>query len=773
MLNTFYFACRALWRDWRAGQWLIIFTALVLAITALTSVHFYIDRLLSGIDQQGAKILGGDLVVSSNKPILPEWKEKAKQLHLRIAEVWSFPTVANREAYLHLVNLQAVSETYPLYSEASFSLQPKTIAIEPRLLPLLQTKINDVIKIGAADFQIKNLLTADMDSLNTSWNIAPRVMVRLRDLSATKTVVPGSRVDYRLLLAGDPKSIERFKQWITPQLQPAQRVIDLKNQQYGPRIFIERAEQYVQLILLVCLLMSGVAIALGIRQYIQRHFNDVAMWRCLGAKQSDIIAIFCWQLLCIAGLAGALAVSLGFISQFIFAHIFYQYWQFTLPTASMQPVLIGFGFSILLLFAFAFPVIETLARTSPLYIWRDVVAFGAWRNNFYMLGAIFFIFVAFEWVMHFSQLATYFLAGIIVSVVLLYQISLIILCVVRKLIVFTNGTIRQGFNQLLHHQKSISLQFVAFNLIVIALLVASDIRHYLIIDWQKTLPPSTPNYFAFNIAAADLPNVKNFLIDHRVQIDGIYPMIMGRLILMNGKPILSAIPLTGKNHNALHRDLNLSWMEQFPSDNKVVVGPNWDTIKQPLAVSVEKFLADALQLHLGDELTFQISERKVTVTVANMRTVAWSSFHPNFYFIFKPGILRDLPTTYITSFHLAPEQSLLINQLIQQFPNITVIDVANLLAEIRGLIDKIVYGIQYLFLFALGAGALIFLTSLRASMDERRRTYRLLRVLGASKRYIRKSLLVEFITLAVLIAFSSVVLAKLIAYFLQIKIFGV
>ncbi len=259
-----------------------------------------------------------------------------------------------------------------------------------------------------------------------------------------------------------------------------------------------------------------------------------------------------------------------------------------------------------------------------------------------------------------------------------------------------------------------------------------------------------------------------------MSVEGIYPMIRGRLIALNGKSILEAVPKSESNNNALHRELNLSWMLQPPSDNKIVTGADFTSHDIGKAVvSVEKKLADDLQLQLGNTLTFQVGEQKLSAVITNLRTVDWSSFHPNFFMIFPPGLLDQLPTTYITSFHLAINQTVLLNQLVQLFPNVTVIDVADLLTQMQDLVGKVTLAVQYLFLFTLGAGILIFMTSLQASMDERHLTYNLLHVLGASKKYIRKSLIVEFSCLFVLIAMSAILFSYLIVYVLEHRVFNI
>jgi len=775
---------RLLWREWRSGEWLVVFIALLLAVTAITALHFYVDRLMRGLDQQSATILGGNLVVSSATPIADTWKQKAKSLNLRTAEMWVYPSMASVNDKLQLVNLQAVSEHYPLLnhchperSEGSCTDQDaypssQTVWVEPRLLPLLSIKINDAITIGSANFVIKKLLTGELAAPNTGWMIAPRVLMRLSDVPATRTVLPGSRVDYRLLLAGDDNQIQQFRSFVTPQLQPGQRLLDIHDQQFVLRNILGRADDYLQLVLLVCLMMSGVAIALSIQQYLRRHYSHVALWRCLGAREKQITQIFVWQLMVMAFLSGVIGIALGFGMQAVLANLFVAYLHFDLPAAGIEPIALGFVISTLLLFAFAYPVVSVLPRTSPLYLWRNEIVASDSRRYVYFIGLLAMSFVLVYWMMNFSLLTLYFIDILIISVCVLYLLSLFLLKMIRDGLSHTSGTVRRGLSQLVQHPHSVGIQFVGFTLIITLLMVLGSVRTDIISRWNSSLPQTTPNYFAINIAPDEVNQLQQVFQQQHVPIEGVYPMARGRLIALNGKPIMEAVPEAARGHNALHRELNLSWMWQYPSDNKIMSGATWgEQDKGKAWVSAENSLKDDLHLRLGDQLTFQIGDQTVSAVIVNFRSVDWASFHPNFYMIFPPGLFDHFPATYITSFHLATTQTNLLNQLVQQFPNITIIDVADLLKQVQDIVGKISSAIQYLFLFALGAGILIFTTSLQASLDERQQTYYLLRVLGASKRYIHKSILVEFGCLALIIALVSFVLAKSITFLLLHYVF--
>ncbi len=773
MLKTSRLATKLLWREWRKGEWFVIFFSLLLSVAAITALHFYTDRLTRAFDQEGANFIGGNLVITSSTAIPDKWLQKITELKLKNATVWSYPSmitaIMNGQQQMQLVTVQAVSEHFPLLTPQQRPAR-HTVWIDPRLQTTF--KINDTLVIGVENFVVAKILSTDMDALNTSLVIAPRVMMRVEDIPATKTVIAGSRVDYRLLMAGNTTDIQQFQQWVTPQLKSNQKIIDPRNQQLRIHSILERAENYTLLILLVCLLMSGVAIALSVHHYLKHHYAQAALWRCLGAKEKQIVAILIWQLLLVAVLAGGIGVAMGYGVHLLFVNLFKDVLPLTLPAASSTPVFMGFGISLFLLFSFAYPVIYQLPRTSPLYLWREQTPVYGMRGNLFFIAALssvcLFIFIFTD----FSLLTLFFIATLFICVGLLYACSLLLLRGLRLLTPHTQGAIRRGLSQLMHYPDSVSLQFIGFTLILFALLTLALVRIQIINDWQQNLPQQTPNYFVINIAPEDKTRFNQFLQQQHITHKNMYPIVRGRLTALNQKSILTAVPESARNNNALHRELNLSWMWQFPEDNKIVSGRAWNKTDENKAfVSVEKSLADDLGLRLGDTLAFQLADKQFSAEIISVRTLNWLSFRPNFYMLFPPGFLDNLPMTYMTSFYLSPQQTVLLKQLSTAFPNITIIDVAEMLKQITYLMTKISLAMQYLFLFALGIGVLIFIASLQASLAERRETYYLLHMLGAGKKYIYKSIGVEFMVLAIFIVGMSWLLAQSVTFLLIEKIF--
>src|SRR5690606_38895658 len=222
------------------------------------------------------------------------------------------------------------------------------------------------------------------------------------------------------------------------------------------------------------------------------------------------------------------------------------------------------------------------------------------------------------------------------------------------------------------------------------------------------------------------------------------------------------------------REFNLSWAEHMQQDNKLVAGEWWKAGDHgtPL-MSLEKGLAEALELKLGDRLTYDIAGSRITFTITSLREVEWDTMRANFFAVVPPGVLEQFSASYITSFHLPLGGEELLNQLIREFPNLTVIDVAALMEQVRGIMNKMSYAVEYVFAFSLLAGMAVLYAALVATREERMCEATLLRVLGASRQQVSAALLAEFLCIGILAAIVAIVAANTLAWYISTQLLAI
>lgn len=332
---------------------------------------------------------------------------------------------------------------------------------------------------------------------------------------------------------------------------------------------------------------------------------------------------------------------------------------------------------------------------------------------------------------------------------------------------------RFGVSHLERHRRQSLIQILAFGMTMTVMLSILLVRTDLLTAWQMQLPADAPNHFLVNIQPDEAKPIADFFAAQGLRRETLYPMVRGRLIAKNGTPIREAVPEMARDDNALRRELNLSWGTERPADNKILQGRWW----QPgdagrKLISVESLLAERFGFRLGDRLSFQIGDQTVEAEIASLRKVQWDSFHPNFYVMFSPGVIEHYPSAWITSLYLAPERKRVLNDLVRAFPTVTVIEVDQLMAEVKTILDQITAAVEFLLGFVLLAGFAVLAACLQATMDERLFEAVVLRTLGASRRFLRAALSTEFLSLGLLAGLLAAVASEGIAWGLYTQVFS-
>jgi putative ABC transport system permease protein len=313
-----------------------------------------------------------------------------------------------------------------------------------------------------------------------------------------------------------------------------------------------------------------------------------------------------------------------------------------------------------------------------------------------------------------------------------------------------------------------TLQLAAFGLGLTVLLVLAIVRGDLLDTWQHSLPPDTPDHFLINIQPHEVPALQRLLDDQGVRHAGVFPMIRGRLVAINGHAVEPDSYESRRARRLAAREFNLSYAAELQADNRIVAGRWWKPDGRGL--SVEQGLAGELGIRLGDRLRFLVAGDTVEAPVTSLRSVRWDSFNVNFFVIGAPALMRDLPATYISSFHLG-ERPALLRTLAEDFPGISVLDVRALLEQVRRVISRGADAVEAVFAFTLLAALVLMLAAMQTQRAQRAREIGLLRTLGAGRRQLLSASAVEFVGLGLLAGLLGAIMASLIGWQLAGQIF--
>jgi putative ABC transport system permease protein len=750
-------------RDWRAGELRFLLVALIVAVASLSSVGFFVDRMRAGLNRDAHQLLGGDLVVNADQPIPDAWRAQAKQRGLQIAETVAFPSMAiageGDNAQSELASIKAVTPGYPLRGSVKLAgpdgtdVETRdipargTVWVDANLLGGLNLHTGDTLKLGDARLRIANVISIEPDRGAAFMNFAPRVMLGMEDLAATNLIQDGSRVTYRLLVAGEPKPVADFQKWLKATVERDDvrgvRLESLESGRPEMRATLDRAEQFLSLVGLLSAMLAAVAVAMAARRFVQRHIDACAMLRCLGMTQNQVTLLYLAEFLLIGVAGSALGAAAGFAAHFVLIEWLGRLVTNSLPPPSWVPAAQAMATGLLLLVGFALPPVLQL-RNVPhnRVIRREQDAPQPVTLATYALGLTAFIGLLL-WQAGNPKL------GLLTAGGFLGGIAVFALCgwLAVKALKLTRGGIdhppwRFAITALQRRTSATVVQVVALALGLMALLLLTVVRGDLVSAWRKSTPPDAPNHFVINIQPDQRQEIERKLRDAGIAQPLLYPMIRGRLVAVNGKPVTLDSYADDRARRLVDREFNLSTMRDMPPQNQIVAGRWYDDTKPE--ASVEEGLAKTLNLHLGDRLRFDIAGQQVEAPITSLRKLEWGSMRVNFFVIINPAAMKDMSQTWITTFHLPKDKSAFANALTRDYPNLTVVDVGSIIKQLQDVLDQVVAAVEFLFLFTLASGVLVLYAALVGSQDERIRESSLLRALGATKRQLSQSQRIEF-----------------------------
>jgi len=758
LLRLFSLAVRQLLRDARAGELRVLFFALLVAVAASTAIGYFGARLNGAMVLRATEFLGADLVLEGSSPARDEQLRVGRELGLQHARVVEFSSVIATDNGIQLSSIKAADDAYPLRGELKSTAQPYAEEqpgggpkpgeawVESRLLTALDLKVGDEIDVGSKTVNIGRILTYEPDRTGNLYSFTPRVLINLQDLQATGIVQPGSRVNFRELWRGEPSALQAYRDVIQPGLDANQRLLDGRdgNQQIGGAL--GKAERYLNMASLVAVLLSGVAVALSATRFANRRFDASALLRCLGLSRRETLWLFTLQLAVLGLLACVAGALLGWLAQMGLFALLHDLLPSNVPAGGLMPAIAGMGTGLVALAGFALPPLAALGRVPPLRVLRrDMLPVPA--STWTVYGAALFALGLIMWRMSLDLVLTFaLLGGGVVAALVLGGLLLLGLQSLRRLLAGASLPWRLGLGQLLRHPLAAAGQALAFGLILLSMALIALLRGELLDTWQNQLPKDAPNYFALNILPADKDTFGTRLHELQAQAAPLYPVVPGRLISINGEAVQDIVSKDSSGDRAIQRDLSLTWAADLPAGNEVTAGTWWT--QQPAegipGVSVEAKVAESLKLKLGDHLVFTVAGVNREARVTSLRSINWDNFQPNFFMIFQPGTLQDLPATYLTSFYLAPGHDKEIIELSRSFPAVTLLPIEALLGQLRSILAQVTIAVEYVLLFVLAAGMAVLFSGLQSTLDERIRQGALLRALGAERQLLIKVRRIEF-----------------------------
>ena len=795
--RSFQLGWRNLWRDFRSGELNLLIISVVLAVAALTAVGFFSDRLQAGLWRDARQLLGGDAVVVSDKPTPANFQQKAQALGLKTNATLSFPSMARADdakgGETKLVALKAVSEGYPLRGQMSLLNlqgsdaikpdlsksypakptrevpQPGQAWVDPALLEVLNLQMGDALWLGDKSFQIAALIEREPDRGAGFMNFAPRVMIHQSDVMATGLIQPASRLSYRMAVAGEASqaNVQQFLKWARDEVaKPEVRGIQVESMESGRpemRQTLDRAEKFLNLVALLAALLCAVAVALAARTFASKHLDGCALLRVLGQSQKTLSVAYAFEFITAGWVASLLGVIMGYGIHHAFIWLLAGLVDVQLPPSSGEPALLGMGMGLTLLLAFGLPPVLQLAKVPAMrVIRRDMGGLQAASVGVLLTGLLGFA-GALMWASRDVKLGLMTVGGFAVATLLFAGATWLALKVLRKWVPSdtTPRWLLLATRQVMARPVYAVVQVSALSVGLLALVLLVLLRTDLISSWRKATPVNAPDRFVINVQPDQTQAFQDKLRQVGVKDYDWYPMIRGRLVAVNGREVSPQDYTDERAKRLVDREFNLSARATQPEHNAVVKG-QWQEGEKD-AVSVEVGIAKTLGLNMGDRLRFDVGGVISEGRISSLRKVDWGSMRANFFVIYPVDNLPDVPLSYMAAFK-TPDVPAFERNLLQQFPNVTSVDLRASLTQVQKVLDQVIRAVEFLFAFTLMAGLLVLTAAVTSTREERKREFAIMRALGATGRLLSQVQTAELMGVGLMAGFLASLVAELVGW---------
>ena len=780
-------ALRLLWRDWKSGRLGLIAASLVLAVGVVAAVALVADRVQSGLSREVSSFLAADLRLRDGREIDQKYFEEAEKQGLATAQVAQFSSMVFFGDNNHLASVKAVEEGYPLrgkltlaaeafttdtstWEEVTRAPKPGEVWVEERLLPMLGMEVGNLLEVGETALRITKVLIHEPDRGSGFSVIGARVMMNHQDLDATGVILPGSRVRYSLLLAGDSNSINSYRIWADNVKDEQLRVQTPEGSEQRLNETLDRGRSFLLLAGTVGLLLAAVALALSSNRYAERHKDQVALMKSWGLSSGRIRSLLLQQLCALGVISSLVGMALGWGVHLLLMFAISELLPQGLPAPGLAPLITAMVTGFLCLVGFALPALWHLPSIAPLRVLRRDIPVSALGVGARVLIGVVLLLVILLWYSRSLVIAVLFMVGAASVALVLGGLIYLVLLLVRKIAGPAGSIWRLAIGNLWRRRWSTSLQSIAFSFTIMLLFVMIAMRTSLLEDWKTQLPEDAPNHFLVNMMSWEVDPIKSLLVESELEDAGWYPMVRGRLVSQNGE-LLTRERM--REVDGLDREVNLTWATELPEANDIVAGEWWgENTANSMQFSLEEEVAGELGVELGDRFRFNVGGREFDAELTSLRAVDWDSMRPNFYIIFPQGVLEEYSPNWITSTYLERKNKLFINSLLEAHPTVLVVALDEIIGRIRIVIDRVSLGLEMMLLMILACGVLVLFAAIASSFDERIQESAILRTLGSSRKTILGALGVEFLFMGFIAGFVSALGAQIAVFALQVQVFN-
>jgi putative ABC transport system permease protein len=786
------------WRDSRSSRkrLLIFMSSIIMGIAALMAISSFGVNLQLGLERQAKTLLGADLVVRSRQPLSDEAEKFIHTLGGETAREISFSSMVffPKNGATRLAQIRATDGKFPFYGElettppltATGFMDGPIALVEDGLMLQYDVQNGDVIKIGAFEYSIGGRLKKVPGETTAAGIIGARVYIPIAYLGRTRLFQKGSAATYKVYFKLPPQptaeQIVKDHQSEFLKLHLDTETVEERKANLGRSL--ENAYDFLNLVGFISLLLGSIGVASAIHVYVKQKISTIAVMRCLGAREKQTISIYLIQTFSL-GLVGAVCgILLGLGIQYLLPHVLGDFLPMSVPfliswKSLVKAVGVGLGVSVL----FSLLPLLAIRKVSPLLAIRASYEIQRTLRDplrWFLYGLILAGVGAFA-VTHTRRWfhGIFFTGGLLIALGLLAGVARLLMWLTKR---FLRGSFpyvwRQGLANLYrpHNQTLVLMLSLGLGTFLMSTLY---LVHSVLMNQVFLMGRGhQPNLILFDIQPDQKEEVGDLVRSNKLPILQETPVVTMRLSSIRGRAVSEILkdPKNSIQESWLQREYRSTYRDTLIDTEKLVLGKwqarvNGDT--EPILVSLEEGIAKRLKVGIGDQLVFDVQGLPLATTVGSLRKVEWERVQPNFFVVFPAGVLESAPQFLVMVLRVNDnaESARLQRAVVQQFPNVSAIDLSLIVTMIDGILDRVSFVIRFMALFSIFTGLLVLAGAVIAGKYQRMKESVLLRTLGASRAQIRDILMIEYLFLGEFAALTGMLLALLASWALARFVF--
>ena len=757
-------------REIRSGYLTSMLVSLTLAITIVSGISLFTDRLEQALSTQTEEFLGGNLKFESNKnklqPLLKDIDIKDSQF----MEMALFASVIFSDEEMQLSSVKAVDNSYPLIgtlelenSEGVYSIQsnpkPGTVWMDERLQNLLKVNYGDKVYIGDTSFIFTDTIKYEPDRASGNFSFAPKTIMNMSDLESTQIIQPGSRVEYNYLFTGPENEILYIRNFLKDVKESGDEIEMLDEDSSSLGRAVDRSENFFLLGGLIAVLLSACTISIASQRFTRRHISYVAILKTLGMKTLHIRALYFLMFFYTTILTLTFGLFFGWLLQNNFINIMSSYFPTELPSPGLYPLVVTCLTAFICQFGFIYPHILKLLSISPMRVLKDDIGLNQGSVSVISAGLLAFFVLLYLYTNQITLSLIIFLGVIGFSFIGIGFIYLLLGS--KSLGLGASSALNLALSEIRRRKLGNSFQIFAFTVAIGLSLITFSASKNLLGSWQNSIPEDSPNNFAINITKEDKDQMSLFLQDNNIKATTFFPVANA-----------SISKIENNEEIEIDRNFNITWIDNLPEQNQVLEGEWFSNENESVnGLSVSDEISERYKLSVGDLVLLKVEDRDIETFVQSIRTINWDNFSPNFFVIGHPSLFEDIPSTFITSFYIPQEKQESAAELMREFRTISVFSIEELIKQVKEIIDQVTKALNSILLLTCLSAIFLALSALQDGFSVRKHQSAILRTLGASNSLIKNSALIEFALLGLISGILGSLMSYSGVYFIETEVF--